>query len=192
MGDKIFIFFSPGPLVMSSSDNEFDPFSYAGSDSDDAPEEVSLSSARHSAEKVYKQQVQAQISINTQRNVVKRKREEAQQARRKTVLPKDLLLSLAEKEKGNDPADHDEGSESDEDNFSSSEDEEEQEEPPLKKSAIRFIDGIEVQADGEAYRRVVKNTGARDFLKNHFYGNRVRRQGYDKNVVRNGLFARNI
>jgi len=184
-----------GGPSMSSSDHEQDPFYSQGidSDSDDAPEEVSLSSARKSAEKVFKQQVNAQISINTQRNEVKRKREEVQQARRKTVLPKDLLLSLAEKEKENDlNSDQENDSDSDEeDDFSSDEDSEE-EEPPRKKSAIRLIDGIEVQADGEAYRNVIKNSGARDFLKNHFYGNRVRRQGYDKNVVRNGLFARNI
>ena len=158
------------------------------SDSDsDAPEVVSLSSSKKQAEDLKKKEVRNQIDINTQRNQKKRKREELRQARRKAILPKDLLVSLAEKEKQEGQQQPEEYEYSD-----SEEDEEEQAPPPKKPAVSKLVDGIEVQVQKEAYKKTVVNNSAKDFLQEHFYGSRVYRPSHDPNIVRNGLFAKKI
>merc|ERR1711982_184315 len=110
------------------------------------------------------------------------------QIRRKTILPKNILLSLAEQQKKDQSKNKNQQDESE-----SEEEEIEVAPPPKKKPAIsKVVDGIEVQVQPKAYKKSVVNNSAKDFLKQHFYGNRVNRPTFDDNIVKNGMFAKNI
>lgn len=166
------------------------------SDSDGAPEVISMSAGKKQAEDIKKREIRSVIDINTKKNEKKRKREEAKQAaRRKAILPKSVLVSLAEKES----KDKEKPKESDQynDQDSESEESEESEEiapPPPKKVAIsRIVEGgVEVQIQKEAYKKTVVNNSAKDFLQQHFFGPRVQRMNNNSDIVRNpSLFAKN-
>ena len=161
------------------------------SDSDGAPEVISMSAGKKQIDDLKKKEIRNEIQINTKKNEKKREREQAKQARRKAILPKSLLVSLAEKETDKNKNDQEDDQDSD------SEESEESEEiapPPPKKIAVsRIVEGgVEVQIQKRAYKNSVVNENAKDFLQQHFYGSRVKRANYNSDIVQNpSLFARN-